>query len=154
MRFIHSLTATLIFLTSTVLADIEPQVPGTDPAFKADNVVTATWDSSSSLAAKLNPRMNNSEDAVGAQKRKVAVDPYMVPYPLQTGPTRYAPLAKKPGTAIATASPTPQFPASPYKVATEYLRPGTVETTLMALETLSVTMMENAAAPAAHPKDS
>ncbi|KAL2842950.1 hypothetical protein BJY01DRAFT_198876 [Aspergillus pseudoustus] len=144
MRFNHSFTTVLsLILISTVLAST---------GFKADSVVTATWKAAGTVEANLNPRMNNSEaEGLSFQKRKLAVDPYTVPYPLQTGPTRYAPMAKKPGTAIPTTSPTPQFPASPYKIATAYLEPGTVETTLTASETVSVTMMENTAAPAPHP---
>ncbi|KAL3473637.1 hypothetical protein BJX99DRAFT_261171 [Aspergillus californicus] len=145
MRFI--LTATLIItLTSSILASID---------IDADSAVTGTWKDSRSFLADLKPRANDSRseghDDLGAKKRKVAVDPYTVPYSLQTGPTRYAPLAKKPGTAIVTASPAPQFPTSPYEIATKYLRPGTVETTLTASETLSVTMRDNRAAPATHP---
>ncbi|KAL2811179.1 hypothetical protein BJX63DRAFT_287209 [Aspergillus granulosus] len=144
MRFIYSFTITLILvLTSTVLASTD---------LKADNAVAGTWKAGGTIEANLNPRTNNSEaEGLGFQKRKLIADPYTVPYPLQTGPTRYAPMAKKPGTAIPTTSPTPQFPASPYKVATTYLEPGTVETTLTASETVSVTMMRNTAAPAPHP---
>lgn len=145
MQFNYTLTATLILtLTSTALASIKGLVPSADTTLKARDIVTATWKESGSLSPDLNSWMNHSEvEPVNLQKRMVAADPYTVPYPLQTGPTRYAPMAKKPGTAIATTSPTPQFPASPYTVATEYMVPGTVETTLTASETLSITMKEN-----------
>ncbi|KAL3456334.1 hypothetical protein BJX64DRAFT_281452 [Aspergillus heterothallicus] len=144
MRFIYLITASLIFiLSSNVLAAT---------CIKVDNAVTATWKAAGTIEAHLSPRTNNSEaEGVVFQKRKLAEDPYKVPYSLQTGPTRYAPMAKKPGTAIPTTSPAPQFPASPYKIATAYLEPGTVETTLTASETVSVTMMENTATPAPHP---
>ncbi|KAL2872247.1 putative beta-1,6-glucan biosynthesis protein (Knh1) [Aspergillus lucknowensis] len=145
MRFQPSSAVALILtLATSGLARIN---------FKPGGSITGTLETS--ISPGIQPRMNNSEgeDGTGVdiEKRKVAVDPYTVPYPLQTGPTRYAPVAKKPGTAIPTTSPKPQFPASPYRIATEYLEPGTVETTLTASETLSVTMMENTAAPAQHP---
>ncbi|KKK13859.1 hypothetical protein ARAM_001536 [Aspergillus rambellii] len=87
------------------------------------------------------------------QKRRVVVDPFTVPYSLQTGPTRYAPMAKRPGTAIATTSPVPQYPASPYNIATHYLEPATVLTTLTATDTRTLIDMENTAAPAPNPHD-
>ncbi|KAL4781929.1 hypothetical protein BJX76DRAFT_307873 [Aspergillus varians] len=153
MQFSRALTVTLILtLTSTALAGIKNLAPGADTTFKARDIVTATWKESGSLPLDLNPRMNNSEgEHMNLQKRRVAADPYAVPYPLQTGPTRYAPMAKKPGSAIATTAPTPQFPPSPYTVATKYIVSGTVETTLTASDTLSVTMVENMADPAPHP---
>ncbi|KAJ0418136.1 hypothetical protein BJY00DRAFT_288315 [Aspergillus carlsbadensis] len=142
MRLAYSFTALILVLTSTVLAITD---------LKAENAVTASWKAPVTIPTNLNPRTNNSKtEGLGLQKRKL-VDPYTVPYPLQTGPTRHAPVAKKPGTAISTTSPTPQFPASPYSIATTYLKPGTVETTLTASETVSVTMMENTASPAPHP---
>jgi cytoskeletal protein RodZ len=135
MRLAYSFTALILVLTSNVLAITD---------LESENAVTASWQTPGTIPTNLNPRTNNSEtEGLGLQKRKLAVDPYTVPYPLQTGPTRYAPMAKKPGTAIPTTSPTPQFPASPYTIATAYLKPGTVEITLTASETVSVTMMEN-----------
>ncbi|CEL01535.1 hypothetical protein ASPCAL01117 [Aspergillus calidoustus] len=143
MRLAQSFRALILVLTSTVLAISD---------LKTEDTVTASWKAPGTIPTNLDPRTNNSEtEDLGLQKRKLAVDSYTVPYPLQTGPTRYAPMAKKPGTAIPTTSPTPQFPASPYTIATAYLKPGTVETTLTALETVSVTMIENTAAPAPHP---
>ncbi|KAL4903727.1 hypothetical protein BDW74DRAFT_179721 [Aspergillus multicolor] len=138
-------------MTSSGLASIEALVKGAGTALEAHGVVTP-WEKYASPSSDLHPRIyQEADDDMKAEKRKVVADPYKVPYPLQTGPTRYAPVPKKPGTAIATALPTPQFPASPYIIATEYLKPGTVETTLTAPETLSVTMMENTAVPAPHP---
>ncbi|KAL6239183.1 hypothetical protein BDW75DRAFT_236636 [Aspergillus navahoensis] len=146
MRFNYVHTATLILaLTSSVLARING-ISSASTAVEASDVVTATWKEYDLPSAD-----HEAGAHLQAQKRKVVANPYTVPYPLQTGSTRYAPLAKKPGTAIATTLPTPQFPASPYIVATKHLKPGTVLTTLSATEMLSVTMMENTAAPASHP---
>ncbi|KAL4735156.1 hypothetical protein BDV11DRAFT_39472 [Aspergillus similis] len=152
MRFNYIHTATLtLALTLSVLASIGG-FSNINAAIEARNVITATWMEYESLSPDLNSGVDHGTvDHLHAQKRKLVADPYTVLYPLQTGPTRYAPLAKKPGTATATTLPTPQFPASPYIIATKYLNPGTVQTTLSATETLSVTMIENTAAPAPHP---
>lgn len=144
MQLSRTFTVTLIFaLASTVPASLDSLNRGAETAVKARDAITATWKETGSLTPDLYPRINESEADVDMQKRKLAADPYAVPYPLQTGPTRYAPMAKKPGTAIATTPPTPQFPSSPYIVATKYMSPGTVETTLTASEIESVTMVEN-----------
>ncbi|PWY63897.1 cell wall biosynthesis protein [Aspergillus heteromorphus CBS 117.55] len=98
------------------------------------------------------------------QKRQVDGS-YTIPYHLQTGPTRYAPMAKKPESTIPARSPTPQFPASAYTIATTYLPPATVQVTLSASLTYSVASIENTykktlinmatpkASPAPHPHD-
>lgn len=68
---------------------------------------------------------------------------YTVPYNLQTGPTRYAPMAKKPGTSITARTASPQYPTSDYQVATTYLPPATVEITVTAPRTYSTSSIEN-----------
>ncbi|KAL4962651.1 putative beta-1,6-glucan biosynthesis protein (Knh1) [Aspergillus stella-maris] len=132
-------------LALTVLASIE------ESAIKPRDVLMSTPTDSGLLLPSLEPRMNAIEDSLEPQERKLPADPYTVPYQDQTGPTRYAPLAKKPGTAVVTSAPTPQFPPSPYKIATAYMKAPTVLTTLTASETRFVTMMENTAVPAPHP---
>ncbi|BCS02454.1 putative beta-1,6-glucan biosynthesis protein (Knh1) [Aspergillus luchuensis] len=86
------------------------------------------------------------------RKRQVA-GPFTIPYQLQTGPTRYAPMAKKPGSTIPAGTPTPQYPTSAYSVATTYLPQATVQMTLSASETYSVVSIENTASPAPHAGD-
>ncbi|EFE33323.1 uncharacterized protein ARB_07683 [Trichophyton benhamiae CBS 112371] len=66
-----------------------------------------------------------------------------VPYPEQTGLTRYAPVPKQPPKKIVKRSATPQFPTSPYKVATTFLPPPTVRTTISASVTLTAEAHEN-----------
>ncbi|KAL4986871.1 hypothetical protein BDW68DRAFT_162329 [Aspergillus falconensis] len=147
---IHTATLIVVFLSS-VLASIDG-ISSASTDIEARDVVTTTRKEYESPSGDPNTRVDyEGGDHLHVQKRKVVADPYTVPYPLQTGPTRYAPLAKKPGTAIATTLPTPQFPASPFIIATKYLKSGTVLTTLRATETLSVTMIENTATPAPHP---
>jgi spore coat protein U-like protein len=77
-------------------------------------------------------------------RKRQAAGAYTIPYQLQTGPTRYAPMAKKPGSTIpVNKSPTPQFPTSAYDVATAYLAAPTVQTTVSATLTYSVSSIEN-----------
>ncbi|KAF4213105.1 hypothetical protein CNMCM8980_000468 [Aspergillus fumigatiaffinis] len=78
---------------------------------------------------------------------------YTVPYPLQSGPTKYAPMAKEPGSTIPakTKAPAPQFTASVYTIATTWLPPATVQATLSASATYSIVSVENTASPAPHP---
>lgn len=93
---------------------------------------------------------HNTVDFMGAdgahedlRKRQVA-GAYTIPYQLQTGPTRYAPMAKKPGSTIpAKSSPTPQHPTSAYSVATAYLPLPTIQATMSATRTYSVASVEN-----------
>ncbi|OAL75012.1 hypothetical protein A7D00_0610 [Trichophyton violaceum] len=66
-----------------------------------------------------------------------------VPYPEQTGLTRYAPAPKQPPKKIVKREPTPQFPPSPYKIATTFLAPPTVKTTVSASVTLTAEAHEN-----------
>ncbi|PKY06006.1 hypothetical protein P168DRAFT_317508 [Aspergillus campestris IBT 28561] len=102
-----------------------------------------------------------AQGAAGAQAAPVAQAPqatgsYTIPYSLQTGPTRYAPQPKPPGTTIPpkNVKPTPQNPTSPYVVAITHLPQPTVETTTSEDPTRTVWEMENTAAPAPHPHGS
>ncbi|PYH95366.1 beta-1,6-glucan biosynthesis protein [Aspergillus ellipticus CBS 707.79] len=105
--------------------------------------------SSPITSSKIYPLTNSTDFSViendGHEKlRKRQVEgAYTIPYHLQTGPTRYAPMAKKPGSTIPARSPTPQFPASAYTIATTYLPPATVQVTLSASLTYSVASVEN-----------
>ncbi|GKZ22818.1 hypothetical protein AbraIFM66951_006612 [Aspergillus brasiliensis] len=98
------------------------------------------------------PPGHEDENHEELRKRQVA-GPYTIPYQLQTGPTRYAPMAKKPGSTIPAGTPTPQYPASAYSIATTYLPQATVQVTLSASETYSVISIENTASPAPHAGD-
>ncbi|CAK44833.1 hypothetical protein AnigIFM63309_002309 [Aspergillus niger] len=98
------------------------------------------------------PPAHMDESHEELRKRQVA-GPFTIPYQLQTGPTRYAPMAKKPGSTIPVGTPTPQYPTSAYSVATTYLPQATVQMTLSASETYSVISIENTASPAPHAGD-
>ncbi|KAI9927347.1 hypothetical protein MW887_002959 [Aspergillus wentii] len=86
-------------------------------------------------------------------RKRQNVGAYTIPYSLQTGPTKYAPMAKQPGSTIPAKSPTPQYPTSHYSIATTYLPEATVQQTLSAAATYSVSSVENTASPAPHPHD-
>lgn len=70
-------------------------------------------------------------------------NPFTIPYQLQTGLTRYAPMAKKPGTSITAKTATPQYPTSSYEIATTYLPQPTVQVTISAPVTYSTSSIEN-----------
>ncbi|KAK5062031.1 Cell wall synthesis protein kre9 precursor, partial [Cryomyces antarcticus] len=76
---------------------------------------------------------------------------YTVPYNLQTGLTRYAPMQPVPPTKITKKKPTPLFPTSAYTIATTWMARPTMVTTLTLSRTFSVSSRENTAAPASQP---
>lgn len=72
-----------------------------------------------------------------------ATGQFTVPYAMQTGPMRYAPMPKKPGSTIPSRSPSRQYPTSAYDIATTYLPKPTVEATVTAPLTYSTSSIEN-----------
>ena len=66
-----------------------------------------------------------------------------VPYNLQTGLTKYAPMQPIPPTQITAKSVTPLFPTSAYTIATTYLANPSIVTTVTVSQTFSVVSMEN-----------
>ena len=74
-------------------------------------------------------------------------DPYAVPYTLQTGLTKYAPMQPQPPTKITAQSATPLWPTSSVVFAMTWLpRPSQV-TTSTQTPTYSVSSMENTVSP-------
>ncbi|PYH76954.1 beta-1,6-glucan boisynthesis protein [Aspergillus uvarum CBS 121591] len=122
-------------------------------------ITNMTGPVSTSVSHSLPPTINDSalsdyEMSRHHELRKRQVEEALtVPYQLQTGPTRYAPMAKKPASTIPAKLPTPQFAASAYTIATTYLPPATVQVTLSASVTYSVASIENTASPAPHLHD-
>ncbi|KAF4552856.1 putative cell wall synthesis protein KRE9 [Elsinoe fawcettii] len=74
-----------------------------------------------------------------------------VPYSLQSGLTRYAPMQPVPPTKITQKTWTPLFPTSAFTVATTYLPVPSIVTTVTAKQTFSVSSIENTAAAASQP---
>jgi len=68
---------------------------------------------------------------------------FTVPYQLQTGLTKYAPMQPVPGTKITATAFTPLHPTSAYTLATTYMGTPIVATTLTLSQTFSVSSMEN-----------
>lgn len=75
---------------------------------------------------------------------------FAIPYNLQTGLTRYAPMQPIPGTKITKKSFTPLFPTSAYKLATTPMARPTIITTQTAPQTFSVLSVEN---PVSHARN-
>ncbi|OKL60278.1 hypothetical protein UA08_04394 [Talaromyces atroroseus] len=99
---------------------------------------------------------NDADSHQDLRKRQAAgaTALYTVPYPEQsTGLTKYAPMARQPGTTITAKSAPPVFPTSAFSVARTFLPIPTWQTTLTAPQTLSTSGIENPATPAPHPKD-
>ena len=73
--------------------------------------------------------------------------PFAVPYTMQTGPTRYAPMQPQPGTTITAKKVTPLWPTSSVTIATAFLPRPTVQTTITQGPNYSVTSIENDVRP-------
>lgn len=83
------------------------------------------------------PAANPDAAAVGG------VGAYTVPYALQSGLTKYAPMQSVPPTKITLKNFTPLYSTSKYTVATTWLAKPTILTTLTESQTFSVSSMEN-----------
>lgn len=113
----------------------------------------------SNMTGSFSPRVTNGIHSIrdvseqeGLHKRQAVGAPaaaapglgaHTIPYELQSGLTRYAPMAKRPGSTIPPGKPTPQHPTSHYSIATAYLGAPTVQTTVSATDTYKVTNIEN-----------
>ena len=95
-----------------------------------------------SMQATNGPTPTQDREHKGLHKRQ-NIGAHTIAYELQTGATRYAPMAKKPGSTIPPGTPTPQHPTSPYAIVTAYMGSPTVETTKSAEATYSVSSIEN-----------
>ncbi|KAF2774366.1 hypothetical protein EJ03DRAFT_370451 [Teratosphaeria nubilosa] len=78
-------------------------------------------------------------------------DPYTIPYYLQTGPVKYAPMQPVPPTAITAKTYSPLYPTSSYSLATTYLPLPSITTTQTQAQTFSVSSIENTIAAQAAP---
>ena len=65
------------------------------------------------------------------------------PYSMQTGPTKYAPMQKKPGTKISGNNAKPVYPTSSAQIAKSPLPPPKQLTTITASVTYSANSQEN-----------
>lgn len=72
-----------------------------------------------------------------------AASMYNIPYNLQSGLTKYAPMQPVPPTKITQNQATPLFPTSSYSVATTWLARPSIVTTMTLPQTFSVSSVEN-----------
>lgn len=112
---------------------------GTTPAAQV-NAVTALGGSTAGPAA-VNNVNNNNNAAAGTAAAGAAQ--FTVPYDLQTGLTKYAPMQPVPPTKITVNHYTPLYPTSAYTVATTWLPRASIVTTLTESQTFSVVSVEN-----------
>lgn len=85
--------------------------------------------------------INNAAPAAGAANP--AGGQFNIPYGQQTGLTKYAPMQPVPPTKITQKHFTPLNPTSAAKLATTFLGPADVQTTLTASQTFSAKSREN-----------
>lgn len=76
-------------------------------------------------------------------RKRQGLGMHTVPFGMQTGPTKYAPMPKRAGSTILDKSPTPQYPPFPFVIATSYLGEPTVQTTLSEYLSATVAATEN-----------
>ena len=76
-------------------------------------------------------------------RKRFGVDPHTIPYGMQTGLTKYAPMPKRAGTTIANKPATPQYPPFPFSIATTYLPAPTIQYTDTAYLTWTTQSIEN-----------
>jgi Yeast cell wall synthesis protein KRE9/KNH1 len=86
---------------------------------------------------------NIQSDQQGAGNAAGADGDFAVPYTMQTGVMRYAPMPKVPPTKITAKNPTPLYPTSAVQFAAEMLPNPTQKTTVTQSVTFSVESMEN-----------
>lgn len=72
-----------------------------------------------------------------------ATGSFAIPYNLQTGLIKYAPMQPIPPTKITAKVPTPLYPTSSYSIATTYLGAPTITLTVTESQTFSVQSYAN-----------
>lgn len=78
-------------------------------------------------------------------------DLFTIPYNLQTGLIKYAPMQPVPPTKITANAYTPLYPTSAYTIATSYMALPSITLTVTQTQTYSVSSIENTAAAVAQP---
>ncbi|KAI9843681.1 MAG: hypothetical protein M1837_006148 [Sclerophora amabilis] len=118
-------------------------------------VVTSLKSVKGTTGPKAENQIANGQNQAGADAGEAPQEagPYKVPYTLQTGLTRYAPMQPKPGTKITEKDMKRLWPTSGYTVAKTYMKIPTIQTTLTQSASWTVKSRENTAEPAPHPTD-
>ena len=86
---------------------------------------------------------NAGKNAANPAAGSGASGAYGVPYTLQTGATKYAPMQGHPGTKITKNNPTPQYPTSSYSAYTTIAPTPVQKTTITMSATYSTSSHEN-----------
>ena len=81
--------------------------------------------------------------ANNANAATAAASDYAIPYTMQTGLTKFAPMQPVPPSKITKISPTPQYPTSAVSLASTILPTPQQVTTMTMSQTFSVSSMEN-----------
>jgi len=81
--------------------------------------------------------------ANNANPASAAASDYAVPYTMQTGLTKFAPMQPVPPSKITKKNPTPQYPTSAVSLASTFLPTPKQVTTMTMSQTFSVSSMEN-----------
>jgi len=115
-------------------------------ALQGANAISGT-----SGPARVNAVANAQDPAAAASSG--ATGSFAVPFMMQTGPIKYAPMQTYPPTKITAKTKTPLNPTSPYTIATTYLPAPTIQSTMTQQVTWSFSQIENPAPAAAMPSD-
>ncbi|KAK5133792.1 hypothetical protein LTR08_007221 [Meristemomyces frigidus] len=121
-----------------------PGMTGTTPAANADAVTALD-------GATAGPDTVNDVSNAATTAGTAAGGDYAIPYNLQTGLTKYAPMQPVPPTKITQKSFTPLYPTSAVSIATTWLPIASMVTTMTLSQTFSVSSMENTATPVSNP---
>lgn len=82
-----------------------------------------------SVSGTTGPATQNNINNVAPAPTSAAASQFSVPYSLQTGPIRYAPMPKQPGTSITAKNASPLYPTSAYTIFTVAGGPADASTT-------------------------
>ena len=116
---------------------------GTFPANVLAGLKTVSGTAGPATVNSVAQSNQNPAAGAGAAAGGPAASLYSIPYPDQTGLTRYAPMPPQPVTSITMNKPTPQWPTSAVQYAQTNLPTPSVVTTITATVTFSVSSMEN-----------
>lgn len=101
--------------------------------------MTGTFSSTFTITGTAGPATVNTVADTAASSSASSADDgvFATPYQSQTGLTKYAPMGLMPGTTITATNTSPQYPTSSADIATGYLSPPTIDTTLTQPQTAS-----------------
>ncbi|KAF7719435.1 Uncharacterized protein PECH_006850 [Penicillium ucsense] len=129
------------------LVDATPEVPLVDEPLSPSEAAHQITSTPNIVPTPTSPLEQDHNEL----RKRVVVNQHTVPWGLQTGLTKYAPMPKRAGSTIRPGSPTPQYPPFPFKIATTFLGQPTVQYTDNAYLTATAPFVENPAPHASAP---